>query len=262
MKGIILAAGKGTRMKPYTEDLPKGMLEFNGKPVLSHIITAFRACDINDIIIVKGFKPEKINIAGVRYCINKDYDKTNMVESLFCAEQEFDGGFILSYSDILFEKRILKRLLDSYGDVVVTVDLDWKRYWQARYGKIDHDIESLSLANDGRIIQLGKPDVRTDSISGRFVGLMKFSDKGAEILREIYHNAKSKFWNKSWQQSGNVFQKAYMTDILQEIIDQGIRVDALKIKSGWFELDTVDDYEKATLWLKEKTLQRFFSMER
>ena len=73
MKAIILAAGMGTRLGKYTENLPKCMLNFNGKTLIQHQIDTLRECGITDIIIVKGHVPEKIQIPGVKYYINDDY---------------------------------------------------------------------------------------------------------------------------------------------------------------------------------------------
>ena len=90
MKAIILAAGMGTRMDKYTKNLPKCMLNFNGKPLIERQIETLRSVGINDIMVVKGYMPDKINIEGVKYYVNKNYENTNMVETLMCAEEEMN----------------------------------------------------------------------------------------------------------------------------------------------------------------------------
>jgi len=256
MKAIILAAGRGTRLKHYTENLPKGMLEFGGKTIIEHQIDTYKSCGIDDIVIVKGFMPEKIDFPGVRYYVNEDYDKTNMVESLFCAEEEFDDEIIVSYADIVFEPRVLSMLIDYEADITVTVDTDWKEYWEARHGSLGKDLESLVI-EDSRIVELGKPDPNLEDIDGRYVGLLRFSGDGVDVLKKVYREARSRYWDKVWGVSGNVFQKAYMTDLLQAIIDSGKGVDALKIRRGWLEFDSVEDYEMATGCLSDGALDRF-----
>ena len=96
MKAIILAAGQGTRLKKYTENLPKGMLMFEGKTVIERQIEMYRKCGIEDIIIATGFAAEKINYSGVKYYKNEDFANTNMVESLLAAKCEFDDDIIVS----------------------------------------------------------------------------------------------------------------------------------------------------------------------
>ena len=116
MKAIILAAGQGTRLKKYTQDLPKGMLNFMGKTVIERQIEMYRKCGINDIIVIRGFAADKIHYEGIKYYMNEDFANTNMVESLMCAKEEFNDDIIVSYSDILFEERLLKGMMDAKGD--------------------------------------------------------------------------------------------------------------------------------------------------
>ena len=172
MKAIILAAGQGTRLKKYTENLPKGMLEFDGKTIIERQIETYRKCGIMDIIVVRGFAADKITYKGVTYYDNKDYANTNMVESLMTAKLEFDDDVIVSYSDILFEERLLKGMIEAEGDAIVSVDEDWKRYWIKRYGKVDFDTESLSINSDGDITELGLESPDLESIDARYIGLL------------------------------------------------------------------------------------------
>ncbi len=257
VKAIVLAAGKGTRMRPYTDDTPKGMLEFDDEPLLENLRRSFEDCDVDDVVVVKGYLSEEIDLDDVTYYTNEEYDSTNMVETLFCAEEEMDDGFVLSYSDIVFENQVLEGLMESDGDFVVTVDTDWQDYWEARYGRVDHDVESLSL-EDGEVTELGVPDVSVDEIDGRYVGLMKFSDHGAELLKEVYHDAREEYDGREWQQSGNTFRNAYMTDLLQELIDRGYTVDAHEIQGGWLEFDTTEDYDKYQDWLETGEIDEFY----
>src|SRR3989344_2665457 len=126
MKAIILAAGMGTRLGKYTKDLPKGMLNFNGKSLIERQVETLKSCGINDIVIVKGYMPDKIKITGVKYYENKDYASTNMVETLFAAEKEMDDDMLVCYSDTIYQKSVLKGVIASKADVGVTVDAD---YW-------------------------------------------------------------------------------------------------------------------------------------
>ena len=139
MKAIILAAGQGTRLKKYTENLPKGMLSFIGKTIIERQIEMYRKCGIENIIVVRGFAADKIQYEGVTYYINEDYANTNMVESLMAAKSEFNEDIIVSYSDILFEEKMLKAMMKSEADFAVAVDDDWMAYWEKRYGKVYFD---------------------------------------------------------------------------------------------------------------------------
>ena len=244
MKAIILAAGQGTRIKKYTEGLPKGMLQFKGKTIIERQIETYKKCGINDIVIVKGYACEKINYDNVKYYTNEAYESTNMVESLLCAKSEFTDDIIVSYSDILFEERLLRGMINSDADYGVSVDKEWKSYWLSRYGKVDFDTESLSIDGDGNITELGLENPDIEKISARYIGLLKFSKKGLENIVSIMEDAHKNYEDKPWQQSGKVVKKAYMTDLLNALIESGEKVRSIPFEHGWVEFDTNEDYEK------------------
>lgn len=258
MKAIILAAGKGTRLNKYTNNLPKCMLEFKGKTLIQRQVDTLRACNINDIVIVKGYMPEKIQISGVKYYINKDYENTNMVETLFCAEKEMDGGILVCYADILYEKRVVKQILASKSKIGVTVDSDYWDYWTIRLKNPESDIESLIIKNN-QIVEIGTPTCKKEDANFRYVGLIKFSKQGVKILKKIYHENKSKFYDKDepWMASKS-FKKAYMTCMLSAIIKSGYKIGPIIIHHGWLEFDTNEDYEKITSLDKRQNLKKLF----
>ena len=260
MKAIILAAGSGTRLKKYTENLPKGMLSFMGKTIIERQIEVYRACGINDIIIVRGFASEKINYEGVKYYTNEKYASTNMVESLMEARAEFDDDVIVSYSDVLFESTMLKKMMAFNGDFGCAVDDNWKEYWQKRYGKVDFDTESLAIDSMDNITELGLENPPLDKISARYIGLLKFSVKGLQFIQKTMEEAYLSFEDKPWQQSGKTVRKAYMTDLLNAIIEFGKEVKAIHFNNGWIEFDTNEDYENAIEWVKNGTISNIIKL--
>lgn len=255
MKAVILAAGQGTRLKKYTENLPKGMLTFMGKTIISHQIEMYRKCGIEDIIVVRGFAAEKISYEGVRYYTNEDYANTNMVESLMTAKTEFDEDMLVSYSDILFEEDMLRTMMKASADYVVAVDDNWKEYWKKRYGRIDYDTESLSIDENNHIVELGLENPKVQDIDARYVGLLKFSKEGLKSIEALMENAYRKYEDEPWQQSGKPVRKAYMTDLLNALIESGKKVEAKRFCNGWIEFDTNEDYEKACEWAENGNIQ-------
>ena len=257
MKAIILAAGKGTRLNKYTQELPKGMLHIFGKPLIQHQVDTYLRNGITDITIVKGYCSEKIDIPGTKSYFNPLYAETNMVESLFYAENEIFGDVIISYSDVLFEDKTLQTVMKSKNDIGVLIDKDWKDYWKARYGKVDFDTESLRINSSGKIYELGISDPPLNEIDGRYVGMIRLSEKGSEIFKSTYNKGKKEFYGKPWL-NNRFFEKIFMTDFLQEIINQNNSVFPIEITRGWLEFDTNEDYELSVKWEKEKTLHNFF----
>lgn len=262
IKAIILAAGSGTRLEKYTQGSPKCMLEFFGKSLIQRQVDTLKESGINNITLVKGYMPDKIKIPGIKYFINKDYMNTNMVETLFSAEKEITGDILICYGDILYEKKIIEKILKSNVDIGVTVDDSYWEYWKARMENPEKDIESLVLDNEGKIIELGNPFCTLDKAKLRYVGLIKFSEEGSQALKEVYHKNKKEYFNldKPWLNSKS-FKKAYMTCMLQALINEGYKVDPIIIQKGWLEFDTKEDYERAIKWKKEGSLNRFINLE-
>ena len=260
MKAIILAAGQGTRLKKYTEDLPKGMLSFMGQTIIERQVAMYRKCGISKIIVVCGYAADKIDYDDLTYYTNEDYASTNMVESLLAAKSEFDDDVIVSYSDILFEEKMLWGMMQSKADFAVAVDDDWKKYWKKRYGRVDFDTESLSIGPDDRITELGLEAPKLEAIDARYIGLLKFSVFGLKCIVETMEKAYKEYMDKPWQQSGKIVQKAYMTDLLNALIEANQFVKAEHFHNGWIEFDTNEDYENACEWVKDGSIEEFIKV--
>lgn len=262
MKVIILAAGMGTRLGKYTENLPKCMLRFKNKTLIQRTVDSLHASGIGDITIVKGYKAHAINIPGVKYYVNEDFENTNMVETLFKAEAEMNGEMLVIYSDIVFEQSVLAKAIESRADIGVAVDVDYLEYWESRLEELEKDIESLVIDGDGKIIELGDTSCGLDKAQVRYVGLLKFSKKGAEALKKVYHEERNQYFhkNEAWKRSKS-FKKGYMTCLLQALIDHGYRVEPIKISRGWMEFDTCDDFELANEWDKNGSLKKFIVID-
>lgn len=243
MKTIILAAGEGTRLRPYTLDRPKCMVEVDGRSLIERQLEVLKAANADPIIIIGGYRSEMLTRPGITLRLNPRYAETNMVWSLFCAEKEdFEGGVILAYGDIVYSSNVLKALMASDGDISTTIDLDWEQYWRARNEDPLEDAETLKLSPNGDIIEIGQKPKSLADIEGQYMGLIKFSKRGVEILKEVFAHAQA-----SGNLRGKSIEKAYMTDLLQLIIDCGHRIKAVPVNGGWVEVDTVGDLESAVL---------------
>ena len=243
-KAIILAAGMGTRLRPLTEDRPKCMLEFGGKTLLQRQLEVYRACGVTDISIVRGYKKEKINYKNIKYYENTDYESNNILNSIFYAEDEINDHVIISYSDILFESAIVERLLQSENDISIVVDIDWRGYYVGRKDHPLEEAESVIFDADNNVVSIGKLQADKHDVHGEFIGMMKLTPRGAEVFKRHFHRAKLVFSGKPFQRAA-IFEKAYLTDMIQEMSDLGVPVHCVIIERGWKEIDTVEDYRNA-----------------
>lgn len=251
MKAIIIAAGPSTRLRPFTEYKPKCLLEIEGKSILDRTLDALKSCGINDIVIVRGYQKETLDLPNIRYYDNDDYYNNNILESLFYAESEMDDEFIFTYSDILYSKEVVQKLLQSPYDFNLIVDTDWRERYLNRT-KHPTDEAELVIVDNGKILHLSK-FFNPDAAYGEFIGLGKISKKGAEIFTRNYNRAK---YNKTCRFAGRfhdatTFDKAYLTDMFEELIDRGYPIYSVDIQGGWVELDTGEDYDYAKQLIKE-----------
>ena len=250
-KALIIAAGLGSRLKKHTENLPKCMLDFGGKTLLQRQLDAYKKNSITDISVIRGYKKEKIKYKGLKYFENTDYKNNNILNSIFYAEDFINGNIIISYSDILFDSTVVKRLLKSNHDISVVVDIDWRGYY---VGRKDHPIseaENVIFNSNNEVEKIGKINTGNEEVHGEFIGMIKLTDRGAQIFKEHFHRLRKIYWNKPFQRA-KIFQKAYLTDFIQELVDIGIKVHCVIIESGWKEIDTVEDYKKALVGFKKK----------
>ena len=250
-KALIIAAGLGSRLKKHTVNLPKCMLDFGGKTLLQRQLDSYKKCGIKDISLIKGYKKEKINYKGIKYFENTDFKNNNILNSIFYAEKIINGNIIISYSDILFDASVVQRALNSDHDISVVVDIDWRGYY---VGRKDHPIseaENVIFNSNNEVEKIGKINTGNEDVHGEFIGMIKLSNRGTEIFKQHFNRLKKIYWNKPFQRS-KVFQKAYLTDFIQELVDIGVKVHCVIIESGWKEIDTVEDYKKALAVFNKK----------
>jgi len=240
IKGLILAAGFGSRLMPLTADRPKAMVEIFGSPMIQRQIDTMKECNIHDISVVAGYQYEKLQDLNLPLVINKDYDSTNMVWSMMCAREIFDGSadVVMSYGDIVYEKRVLEKLVKTKGNVVVAADSQWERLWNERMDNVLDDAETFKVDASGKLYELGKKPQSIDDIQGQYMGLVKFSSKCHGDLLKFYDNL-----DDSVEYDGKSFRQMYMTSFIQGLKDSGWIIDIAWTESGWLEVDTVDDLE-------------------
>ncbi len=250
MNAIIVAAGMGSRLKEFTNNRPKCMCEVSGESIFKRQTDTLLNNGVSAISVVTGYKKEWFTDKRFKYFVNTDYENNNILHSLFYAEDAMDSDFIFSYCDILYDGEIVEQMVGSSSDIAVAVDPDWIGYYEGRH---EHPIEEAELvfSEDGKTVSRISKDADHSNSIGEFLGLAYFSKKGAEIMRDVFHELKEYYLNNPKEpfHKAESFQKAYMTDMYQELINRGITVDIIKINGNWAEIDTPRDLAVAgTMW--------------
>ena len=261
MKAIVIAAGPCTRLRPLTDDNPKCMLKIKGKPLLQNTLELFRNNGIDDISIIRGYKKEKINYPNITYFENNDFWDNNILHSLMYARTKLEEAMkagedvVVSYSDIWYSDSVVKDLIKSKDPIASVVDTDWKSYYDRR---IDHPIseaENVVFDDNKYILKIGKHilnDIISNSNHGEFIGLWKFTTKGIKTFLKHFDRLNSTLKKTEPYQNTKEWQKSYITDIFQELIDQGEKVNCVLIQKNWMEFDTVQDFERFSKNEKEE----------
>lgn len=234
MIALILAAGQGTRLRPITENAPKAMTYLFGKALIDYQIEIFKILGFSKIIIVGGYMSNKLPAGGVSVIVNNNFETTNMVYSLFCAKNillQSKEDVVVSYGDIVFEKQVLEKLINSDNDYSVVSDQGWETLWRNRMEHYLNDVETFSTDSDDYIVSLGKRPKSLNEVGGQFIGLLKIKKNKLQEFFSIKEKITS---NKE-------FNSLFMTDYIQEMINLGVKVKSIYIKNGWLEVDTVQD---------------------
>ena len=245
-KALIVAAGLGSRLGDYTQNIPKCMLDFGNKTLLQRQLTSYKKNGIDDVSLIRGYKKNKIDYKGIKYFDNNEYKNNNILNSIFYGEEAINGNIIISYSDILFEPFVVKRAMESDHDISVIVDVEWRDYYINRKDHPITEAENVIFNSNNEVVKIGKIAADKEDVHSEFIGMIKLNHRGCEILKQNFHRVKKLFWNKPFQRA-KIFQKAYLTDMIQELVDIGVKVHCVIIEHGWKEIDTIEDYKKALI---------------
>jgi len=225
MKAIILAAGKATRLLPFTKNEPQCLLKAGGKTILEHQVEALRKAGINEIIVVCGYFADRVEEfckrLGIKTLLNPFYAVSNMAMSLWLAKDILKEGFLLLYSDVLFEPSVIHGLMQTKGDMCLAIKKGRPRE------------EAEKIVEKGGLLQNVSKD-KTAEENGEFIGIAKFSDRGARDLTDEMNKTAKININSSF------------INVIEQIIEKGKRVEAYDIKDSLFvDIDFPEDLKKA-----------------
>jgi choline kinase len=240
-KAIFIAAGRGRRLMPLTEDVPKCYAEIRGRRILDWCVAALRSAGLDDIVFVGGYRIERVraDYPHFRFCDNAAWESNNILSSLFCAEHEMAEGFVSSYADILYTPAAVQRLVASAGDIALLVDTDWRRRYAPRTDHPETDGEKVRL-RDGQVVEINRA-IPPREAPAEFTGVARFTPAGARLLIEHYHQARRRHDGGPYRGAPS-FETAYLIHLLQEMLEAGVPMRAVETHGGYFEIDTTQDH--------------------
>lgn len=221
MRVIILAAGIGSRLKPFTENMPKGLFKVGDEvTILERMVNMVKRNLEAEICVVTGFLHERVEnlLSGVTFVYNPFYRVTNSIASLWFAREYLDDDVIITNSDIVIEEALFKELLKINS--AATVLMDSSKMYDADY--------KVATYND-RVVIMSK-ELRT--CSGEYAGITKLSKDSALKLRRKIEMMVEEEQIDEW----------YETALVNMILNDSFVLNYCDISQyQWVEVDTVDD---------------------
>jgi len=220
-KAVILAAGRGTRMKGLTEDLPKPMIEVQGSPILETIVRGLVENGVEEILIVVGYRPEVIRDhfgdgeafgCAISYVTQEVQDGTGRVVDLAI---DFSDGdpFVLSYGDILVPAF-------SYADLVEFAGVDGKISV-----KINEDVSkggAVFIDDEGWLTGLIEKPAPGQPTSPYYnAGIYSFSARIFEYTAKLEKSPRGEY---------------ELTDAIAAMVEDGLKVKAIELTGDWADV--------------------------
>ncbi|PYR37744.1 MAG: phosphocholine cytidylyltransferase family protein [Acidobacteria bacterium] len=230
MRGIILAAGKGSRLNGTIGDKPKCLLRVGGRTLVERQIDALQTVGIDDIAIVVGCQADHVRRVcgpGVAYIENTRYAQTNSLYSLWMARPLLNDGFVVMNCDVLFHPQLL-------GDLVTARDEDALLIaYQDDDAEPFGDEEMKIRVRRGRVAAISKA-LPPDEADGENVGIVKFGADGARLIASLLDQRVAAGGLKDW--APRAFADFAERRPLHVVGTRGY---------PWTEIDFPEDYERA-----------------
>ncbi len=234
VRAIVLAASRGSQLGDLTLEKPKCMVDVRGQPLLHRLVDTLNTSGIRDVIVVRGYKKEAVNIVGISTVDNDAYRTTGEVSSLACAEADLVGECVIAYGDILFRRFILDELLASETDITLVVNTRGGRDSSNPDDLVTcthrHDADFLDEPEATELVAIGG-DVESQRADGEWIGLMRVTEQGSKLVRDQIAEMRA---------DGSL-ATADLPELLSRLLSKGVRIGVTYIAGHWLDVDDLHD---------------------
>ena len=230
MKGIILAAGKGSRLNGTAGDKPKCLVELGGMTLIERQIGVLERAGIDDIVVVVGCQAARVRAAvgdSVTYVENSRFTETNSLYSLWTARALLYEGFVVLNCDVLFHPLLLDDLLATHHDAALLI-----AYHEAGQPSFGDEEMKVKVAG-GRVVDISKT-MDPDEADGENLGIVKFGPQSAPHLVSILDRVVAGGGLRDW--APKAFREFAQDRPLHAVGTRGL---------PWIEIDFPEDYQRA-----------------
>ena len=258
---ILIAAGRGKRLGAYTEEIPKCMVEVAGRPIFGWVWKALAAVGAKRLVVIRGYRGDVLEtfvksiVPDAIFVDNDEWETNNVLLSLDKARAHLDRPTYITYSDIVFTPGVARAAAASTAEIGLVIDREFRTIYE---GRTEHPLdegEVSDLMPDGTVARVGKRALPPEDAIGEFIGLVRLGAGGATIFARSLAALAHRFEGRDDQpfQRAAHYRNAYLTDLLQELIDSGIQVDPILIEGQWREIDTGQDLDRARMLLESRS---------
>ncbi|HET9988909.1 MAG TPA: phosphocholine cytidylyltransferase family protein [Kofleriaceae bacterium] len=255
---IVIAAGRGKRLGTHTDEVPKCMVEVAGRPMFGWVWQALAAAGANRLVVVRGYRGDVLErfirtiVPDAIFVDNDDWQTNNVLLSLDKARAHLDRPTYVTYSDIVFTPAVAAAAAASTAEIGLVIDREFRTIYE---GRTEHPLDEGEVADlmpDGTVARVGKRALPPEDAVGEFIGLVRLGARGAAMfarsLAALAHRYEGRE-DEPFQRAAH-YRNAYLTDLVQELIDTGISVDPILIAGQWREIDTGQDLDRARMLLE------------
>jgi phosphoenolpyruvate phosphomutase len=227
---ILLAAERGQELGRLTRDTPKAMVQVGVRPLLAHVLSVYRAVGLSDVIVVRGYRKERVTLDGPCYVDNDEHDTSSEAWSLWQARASLQGPCVISYGDVLFRKNVPVLALDCKEDLVICADTQWRPQPAAALVVCS---ESHGRGTYHHRVLLKEMLTSTESrtVHGEWMGILRTSARGSALLCALLER---------WHEQGTL-RHASMPEVLTALVAEGHEVRVLYTTGNWMDVETPDD---------------------
>jgi choline kinase len=249
MRAIIIGAGRGSRLGPETREIPKTLVEVMGRPMLEWILDALAEAGFTrrDVTFICGYAQDAVRARypEFEFVTNADWANNNILLSLMCARERLAGGFVSTYADIVYDGAVVRGLVQSPHEIALGCDTAWRRRYGARSQHPETDAEKLR-AEGSRVVELSRT-IPSEAAQGEFIGVMKLGSDGAARLCDVFDRVRATHAGRVFRE-GRTFERAYLIDLLEHMLEQGVEMHRVDTPGGYMEIDTLEDLSMARTW--------------
>lgn len=248
MKFIILAAGKSQRLFNKVRKI-KCLIKIDEVSLIRRAVNELKnVSKKTKVIIVTGFQAQKIkkelkNQKNVGFLHNKDFFRKEMLHSFYLALKKFNTDLLFCYSDIIFSKKIVAKIIQSrQKKIVLPIKSNWKKIWKIRKKNPYKDAENLKINKRSELLEIGTKIKNLNSVKYQYMGLVYIPRNLRKKVLKNYEILKNK-------------KDTHLTTFLNHLIIKNFQIKCIKTKENWYEFDDYKDLVQYHKFFRRKSFE-------